>query len=68
MSLALLISTDSALPFGWDLAQATYVSTRIHSDPQAFGKVMSALKPRLAVGYHSVHWLSSVEQDHMTRL
>ena len=40
--------------FGWDLAQATYVSRRIHSEPQAFGKVMSAVKPRLAVGYHSV--------------
>ncbi len=40
--------------FGWDMKQATYVSTRIHSEPQAFGKVMSAVKPRLAVGYHSV--------------
>ncbi|MHC4067147.1 MAG: guanitoxin biosynthesis MBL fold metallo-hydrolase GntH [Planctomycetota bacterium] len=40
--------------FGWDLRQATYVSTRIHTEPQAFGKVMSAVKPRLAVGYHSV--------------
>ena len=40
--------------FGWDLAQATYVSTRIHTEPQAFGKVMSQIKPRLAVGYHSV--------------
>ena len=40
--------------FGWDLGQATYVSTRIHTEPQAFGKVMSAVKPRLAVGYHSV--------------
>jgi len=40
--------------FGWDLAQATYVSTRIHSEPQAFGKVMATLKPRMAVGYHSV--------------
>jgi ribonuclease Z len=40
--------------FGWDLRQATYVSTRIHTEPQAFGKVMSTLKPRLAVGYHSV--------------
>jgi ribonuclease Z len=40
--------------FGWDLTQATYVSTRIHSEPQAFGKVMSEVKPRLAVGYHSV--------------
>ncbi len=40
--------------FGWDLGQATYVSTRIHTEPQAFGKVMSQIKPRLAVGYHSV--------------
>lgn len=40
--------------FGWDLAQATYVSTRIHSEPSAFGKVMSEVKPRLAIGYHSV--------------
>jgi ribonuclease Z len=40
--------------FGWDLTQAMWVSTRIHTEPQAFGKVMSALKPRLAVGYHSV--------------
>ncbi len=36
--------------FGWDLSQATYVSTRIHTEPQAFGKVMSEVKPRLAVG------------------
>jgi len=40
--------------FGWSLGQATYVSTRIHTEPQAFGKVMSAIKPRMAVGYHSV--------------
>jgi len=40
--------------FGWGLNQATFVSTRIHTEPQAFGKVMAAVKPRLAVGYHSV--------------
>ncbi|MGI9373221.1 MAG: guanitoxin biosynthesis MBL fold metallo-hydrolase GntH [Hyphomicrobiales bacterium] len=40
--------------FGWDLSQATYVSTRIHSEPAAFGKVMAAVKPRMALGYHSV--------------
>jgi ribonuclease Z len=40
--------------FGWDLTLATFVSTRIHTEPQAFGKVMSAVKPRMAVGYHSV--------------
>lgn len=40
--------------FGWSLKQATYVSTRVHTEPAAFGKVMSEVKPRLAVGYHSV--------------
>ena len=40
--------------FDWDLGQAMWVSTRIHTEPQAFGKVMSAIKPRLAVGYHSI--------------
>ena len=40
--------------FGWSLRQATYVSTRVHTEPAAFGKVMAALKPRMAVGYHSV--------------
>ena len=40
--------------FGWGLEQATFVSTRIHTEPQAFGKVMAEVKPRLAVGYHSV--------------
>ncbi len=40
--------------FGWDLNQATFVSTRVHTEPQAFAKVMATLKPRLAVGYHTV--------------
>ncbi len=40
--------------FGWDLRQATYVSTRIHTEPGAFGKIMSTLRPRMALGYHSV--------------
>jgi len=40
--------------FGWDMNQATWVATRIHTSPAAFGKVMSAVKPRLAVGYHSI--------------
>lgn len=42
-----------AKQFGWGMRQATWVATRIHTGPQAFGKVMSAVKPRLAVGYHS---------------
>lgn len=40
--------------FGWSLRQATYVSTRVHTEPKAFGKVMSYVKPRHAMGYHSV--------------
>ena len=40
--------------FGWDLKQATWVATRIHTEPAAFGKVMSAVAPRMALGYHSV--------------
>ncbi len=40
--------------FGWSLGQATYVSTRVHTEPAAFGKVMAEVKPRHAMGYHSV--------------
>jgi ribonuclease Z len=31
---------------------ALYVFTQIHTSPQAFGKIMSAVKPRHAVAYH----------------
>ncbi|MGI9512858.1 MAG: guanitoxin biosynthesis MBL fold metallo-hydrolase GntH [Anderseniella sp.] len=51
---AFLPPKSLAAYFGWSLKQATYVSTRIHTEPQAFGKVMAAVKPRMAVGYHSV--------------
>ena len=40
--------------FGWSMRQATYVATRVHTEPAAFGKVMSEVKPRMALGYHSV--------------
>jgi ribonuclease Z len=40
--------------FGWDMSLATFVSTRIHTEPQAFAKVMATLEPRLAVAYHTV--------------
>ena len=33
-------------------AQAVYISAYIHTEPQAFGKIMSAVKPRHAIGYH----------------
>ena len=32
--------------------QALQVGTQIHTSPEAFGKVMSAIKPRMAVAYH----------------
>jgi len=50
------------------LTQATYVSTRIHTEPQAFGKVMSTIKPRLAVGYHSVQSPDNNAESEVLRL
>jgi ribonuclease Z len=38
--------------YGQSPAQAIGVGTQIHTSPQAFGKVMSTIKPRHAVGYH----------------
>jgi ribonuclease Z len=32
--------------------QALFVGTQIHTAPEAFGKVMSEVKPRMAVAYH----------------
>jgi ribonuclease Z len=32
--------------------QALIVGTQVHTAPEAFGKVMSAVKPRMAVAYH----------------
>ncbi|MGB3649359.1 MAG: guanitoxin biosynthesis MBL fold metallo-hydrolase GntH, partial [Desulfobulbales bacterium] len=38
--------------YGQSPGQALGVGTQIHTSPQAFGKVMSTVKPRHAVGYH----------------
>ncbi len=38
----------------WELKEATYVSSYIHTPPEAFGKVMSEIEPRMAVAYHTV--------------
>ena len=38
----------------WDMRQATFVTSYIHTPPQGFGKVMSEIKPRMAVAYHSI--------------
>ena len=36
--------------------QATYISAYIHTPPDAFGKIMSEVKPRHAIGYHFRTW------------
>ena len=38
--------------YGQSPGQALGVGTRVHTAPPAFGKVMSEIKPRHAIGYH----------------
>lgn len=38
--------------YGQSPGQALGVGTQVHTSPPAFGKVMSEIKPRHAVGYH----------------
>ncbi len=47
-----LTPTDLVRLYGQSPGQAIGVGTQIHTSPQAFGKVMSTIKPRHAVGYH----------------
>lgn len=37
-------------------AQAVYISSYIHTPPDAFGKVMAEIRPRHAIGYHFWTW------------
>jgi ribonuclease Z len=39
---------------GFPPRQAVQVSSYIHTPPAAFGKIMSEVKPRLAVAYHAI--------------
>ncbi|MGI9327932.1 MAG: guanitoxin biosynthesis MBL fold metallo-hydrolase GntH [Pseudomonadales bacterium] len=39
---------------GFPPRQAVIVSSYIHTPPSGFGKLMAAVKPRLAVGYHTI--------------
>jgi len=39
---------------GFPPRQAVQVSSYIHTPPSGFGKIMSEVKPRLVVGYHSI--------------
>ncbi len=38
----------------WEMRPSTFVSSYIHTPPEGFGKVMSAVKPRMAVAFHTV--------------
>jgi len=37
---------------GWPVPDALNVGTQVHTSPAQFGKVMSMIKPRMAVAYH----------------
>jgi ribonuclease Z len=37
---------------GWPYKQAYWVTSQIHTPPEGFGKLMSIVKPRMAVAYH----------------
>jgi len=39
---------------GFPPRQAVIVSSYIHTPPSGFGKIMAQVKPRLAVGYHTI--------------
>ena len=43
---------DIVKELGFTPESALLVGTQIHTTPEAFGKVMSAVKPRMAVAYH----------------
>lgn len=43
---------DLIAKMGFTPESALAVGTQVHTSPEAFGKVMSALEPRMAVAYH----------------
>ena len=43
---------DLVAKMGFTPESALLVGTQVHTAPEAFGKVMSAVKPRMAVAYH----------------
>ena len=47
-----LTPSDLVKLYGQSPGQALGVGTQVHTSPPAFGKVMSTIKPRHAVGYH----------------
>ena len=49
---AFIAVPDLHKKFGFPVATALEVGTQIHTAPEAFGKVMSLIEPRMAVAYH----------------
>jgi len=49
---AFIVVPDMVEKFGFSVSNALEVGTQIHTAPPAFGKVMSLVKPRMAVAYH----------------
>ncbi len=49
---AFIVVPDLASKFGFFVSTALEVGTQVHTAPPAFGKVMSMVKPRMAVAYH----------------
>jgi ribonuclease Z len=47
-----LTPDDLVKYYGQSAGQAILVGTMVHTSPPAFGKVMSTIKPRHAIGYH----------------
>jgi len=47
-----IVVPDMVEKFGFSVSNALEVGTQIHTAPPAFGKVMSLIKPRMAVAYH----------------
>ncbi len=41
---------------GTPFPQAVWITSYVHTPPQAFGKIMSTVKPRHAIGYHFWTW------------
>lgn len=50
------VSVDNLIErMGFPVARALLVGAQVHTPPEAFGKVMSIVKPRMAVAYHFIN-------------
>ena len=49
---AFIAVPDMIEKFDWPVDRSLEVATQIHTAPPAFGRVMSEIKPRMAVAYH----------------